>query len=127
MAKSKYESNVQPKLQLVKEWAQNGLTEKQIAKNLGISRDTLNEYKKKYPDFSDLLKKGKEVSDEEVENALYKAALGGNITAQIFWLKNRRPEKWRDKPDTDKKEAIEIIVKKEIIDLRGDSVKYVDD
>ena len=35
--------------------------------------------------------------DFEVENALYKSAIGGNVTAQIFWLKNRRKQQWRDK------------------------------
>ena len=39
--------------------------------------------------------------DFEVENALLKSAIDGNTTAQIFWLKNRRPDKWRDKPVED--------------------------
>ena len=37
--------------------------------------------------------------DYEVENALLAKALGGDVTAMIFWLKNRRPDKWRDKPE----------------------------
>ena len=125
-------------------WARDGLTDEQIAHNMGISRQTLNEWKKKYPDISDALKKGKEVVDIQVENALLKRALGyryeevtkeerpmfdeagnavldenGNqifamqpikvvvkevqpdVTAQIFWLKNRRPDKWRDRKDID--------------------------
>ena len=123
MAKSKYEEFVLPKLTLVEGWARDGLTDKQIATNLGVAESTLNEYKKKYPEFSESLKKGKEVVDYEVENALLKRALGykynevtieeaddGSIrrktvtkevipdtTAQIFWLKNRKPNKWRDK------------------------------
>lgn len=82
------------------------------------------EWKKAYAEIADALKKGKEVADIEVENALYKRALGydfeetkveveangkkkitnitrhiaPDVTAQIFWLKNRRPDKWRDKP-----------------------------
>jgi hypothetical protein len=35
-------------------------------------------------------------SDDRVEESLYRNALGGNTTAQIFWLKNRRPDRWRD-------------------------------
>lgn len=123
MAKSKYEEFVLPKLTLVEGWARDGLTDKQIADNLGISKDTFYKYKNRYTDFSDSLKKGKEVVDYEVENALLKRALGykynevtieeaddGSIrrktvtkevipdtTAQIFWLKNRKPNKWRDK------------------------------
>ncbi len=101
MAKSKWE-HVKDKLVLIEGWAREGLTDIQIAENLGISKDTFYEYKKRYPDFSDSLKKGKEIIDYEVENALLKNALDGNITAQIFWLKNRRPDKWKDKIDTNK-------------------------
>lgn len=75
MAKSKWEQ-VKDKLVLVEGWARDGLTDIQIAENLGISKDTFYEYKKKYTDFSDSLKRGKEVVDYEVENALLKRALG---------------------------------------------------
>lgn len=101
MAKSKWKQ-VKDKLILVEGWARDGLTDEQIANNLGISKDTFYQYKKKYPDFSDSLKKGKEYIDYEVENALLKSALSGNTTAQIFWLKNRKPDKWKDKIDTNK-------------------------
>lgn len=101
MAKSKWEQ-VKDKLILVEGWARDGLTDEQIADNLGISKDTFYSYKKKYSDFSDALKKGKEVVDYEVENALLQNALNGNITAQIFWLKNRKPDKWKDKIESNK-------------------------
>lgn len=80
------------------------MTDEQIAKNIGITVSTFYEWKKKYSEISESLKKGKEVVDYEVENALLSSALGGNTTAQIFWLKNRRPDKWRDKQkeETDK-------------------------
>lgn len=98
MAKGKYKEWLEPDgLLLISAWARDGLTDEQIADNMGVSRSTLNEWKKKYPDISDTLKRGKEVVDIEVENALYRAALDGNITAIIFWLKNRQPQKWRDK------------------------------
>ncbi len=45
---------------------------------------------------------GGDYYDYQVENALLNKALGGDTTAQIFWLKNRRPDKWRDKPSGDK-------------------------
>ena len=76
MAKSKWETHVKDKLILVEAWARNGLTDEQIAKNLGISKDTFYKYKKEHTDFSDSLKRGKEVIDIEVENALLKRALG---------------------------------------------------
>lgn len=95
---NKYETHVAPRFEEIQDWVRNGATDEVIAKKLGISRDSLYEYKKQFPDFSDLLKKNKEYVDLQVENALLKSALNGNITAQIFWLKNRCPEKWRDKP-----------------------------
>ncbi len=100
MAKGKYQKWLEPEnLILLEGWARDGLTDEQIAKKIGINRDTLNDWKKKYPVISDTLKKGKEVVDYQVENALLQSALDGNTTAQIFWLKNRRPDKWREKQD----------------------------
>lgn len=134
MAKGKYEYWLTPEgLIKLEGWARDGLTDEQIAKNIGISRETLNQWKNKYADISDTLKRGKEVVDYEVENALLKRALGytvkeekltkggevvelerevpGDVTAQIFWLKNRKPDAWRDRPEDNgnKEEAITII------------------
>ena len=101
MAKGVYKEWIQgDNLLLLQGWARDGLTDEQIAHNIGITTTTLYEWKKKYADFADVLKRTKEVVDREVENALYKAACEGNITAQIFWLKNRRPNDWRDKRET---------------------------
>lgn len=124
MAKGKYEYWLTPEgLIKLEGWARDGLTDEQIAKNIGISRETLNQWKNKYADISDTLKRGKEVVDYEVENALLKRALGytvkeekltkdgcvvelerevpGDVTAQIFWLKNRKPDAWRDKRENE--------------------------
>lgn len=120
MAKGKYaEWLTDEGLLKIEGWARDGLTDEQIAHNMNISRQTLNEWKRKYPSISDTLKKGKEVIDRQVENALLKRALGyrydevtyedgvetkrvtkevqPDVTAQIFWLKNRKPNEWRDK------------------------------
>lgn len=124
MAKGKFHKWTEPEgLTLIQGWARNGLSKEQIAHNMGICRDTLNEWEKRFSDISDALKKGKEVVDLEVENALLKRALGYEYTEQrievsekhgkkviqitkhiapdttalIFWLKNRMPDKWRDK------------------------------
>lgn len=105
-------------------WARDGLINEQIATNMGISRSTLNAWCDKYPDISNALKRGKEVVDRQVENALLKRALGyeyeevseeydengmlakkkvtkkqvvPDTTAQIFWLKNRKRAEWRDR------------------------------
>jgi hypothetical protein len=98
MAGKKYEYWLTEEgLALLLGWARDGLADRQIAGNMGISRDTLNEWKKRYSDISDTLKKGKEVADRQVENALFEKAIGGDTTAIIFWLKNRKPKEWRDR------------------------------
>lgn len=81
-------------------WARDGLTDIQIAKNMGISYSTFKDWKSKYPALSTALKETKDVVDRQVENALYQNAMNGNITAQIFWLKNRKPKYWRDRVET---------------------------
>ena len=111
------------KLKLLEGWARNGLTNEQIAKNIGVNPKTIYDWMNKEPKIKQALKKGKEVVDLEVENALFKRAIGytitimeqkidkdgmvhdvirdvhvpGDVTAQIFWLKNRKKHDWRDK------------------------------
>jgi predicted DNA-binding protein (UPF0251 family) len=63
-------------LEQIEKWARLGLSDRQIAKNMGIGRSTFYEWKKKYKDISDTLDKGKAIVNEEVENALLKKALG---------------------------------------------------
>lgn len=119
MAKGKYQQWLTTYgLLKIQGWARDGLTDEQIAHNMGIAYSTLRVWKDKYQTLSATLKKGKEVVDLEVENALLKRALGytyeekhvenGQVkkiitkevvpdtTAQIFWLKNRKPKYWRD-------------------------------
>ena len=134
MAKGKYEYWLSPDgLLLLEAYARAGLTDEQIAKNLDITPSTLYEWKRRYSEISEALKKGKEVVDIEVENALLKRALGysyeekkvevseegtkvtktikevvPDTTAQIFWLKNRRPEQWRDKQDIEHSGAVNV-------------------
>lgn len=117
MAKSKWEE-VKEKLVLIEGWAREGFTNKQIAEKLGINPDTLYQYQKKYPEFSETLKKGKEVVDYQVENALLKSALEGNITAQIFWLKNRKPQQWKDKVEKEEKQENLNNVKSVLIKIK---------
>lgn len=120
-------------------WARDGLIDKQIAHNMGVSYTSLREWKNQFPAIAEALRKGKEVVDREVENALFKSAIGytqtirkpvkvkivdydpetgrkiretetwkaveeeihvpPQVTAQIFWLKNRKPDQWREKND----------------------------
>lgn len=82
---------------LLEGWARDGLSMEQIAKNMGISKPTLYTWQEQSSDIFNALKKGKEVSDYMVENALFASAISGNVVAQIFWLKNRKSEAWQDK------------------------------
>ena len=88
-------------LLLIEGWARSGLTDEQIAENMGITARTLYRWKNTEDRICQVLKKNKEIADFKVENALYESALGGNVTAMIFWLKNRKPDKWRDKVSAD--------------------------
>lgn len=112
-------------LEQVEKLAGYGLTDEEIGDFLGISHQTINTYKDKHPEFLESLKRGKVRSDTEVVKSLYKRAVGyeeddvyfcsyqGRVTkvpykkriipdvvAQIFWLKNRRRQDWREKDDT---------------------------
>lgn len=108
------------------QFARDGLTEDQIAGRLGIGRTTLFEWRQRYPDFANALKEQKAVIDSKVERSLFERAMGyeyeeeevtalrdrkgesiarikrtkkrvpPDVTAQIFWLKNRQPARWRD-------------------------------
>lgn len=112
VAKGKYEYWITPEgLTLVEGWARDGLTDEQIAHNMGIAYSTLRKWRDTYEALSAALKKGKEVVDFEVENALFKNAIGGDTTAQIFWLKNRRPGKWRDKQNIEVSRPIDDTIK----------------
>lgn len=75
MAKSKI-GEVLKKLKDIEEWASMGLSEMQIACNLGISRASLENYKKANLDILNSLKRGKNQADFKVENALYKKSTG---------------------------------------------------
>lgn len=111
MAKGKYEYWLTPEgLLKLEGWARDGLTDEQISKNMRINVATLYDWKKKYSEISEALKKGKEVVDFQVENALLKSAMSGNVTAQIFWLKNRKPDKWKDKREEEPQETGGVVI-----------------
>ncbi len=127
----------------IKGWARDGLTDAQIAVNIGVSYTTFKGWMKNYPPILTALKEGKAPVDTEAEDALIKLAMGHtvtvrkpiklkevqegkikgqegrgriekerieyadeevyvppNATALIFWLKNRKPELWRDKRES---------------------------
>lgn len=63
-------------------WARDGLSNEQIAKNMGINVSTLYDWQKKYGEFAEALKKSKEIADRQVENALFKSCLDRVITVK---------------------------------------------
>lgn len=130
----------------VQGWARDGLTDVQICQNMGISVSSMCDWKNRFPQFLEAIKKGREPVDVQVENALLKSALGHTVTlkkpikvkmekqlagkgkiveerieyaeeqiyippqaaSQIFWLKNRKPEKWRDRPQAGANEEVTV-------------------
>ena len=75
--------------------ARNGLTANEIAAELGATYRTLKRWQNRYPELADALEDGRELADARVEDSLYKRACGGDTTACIFWLCNRRKDSWR--------------------------------
>lgn len=149
MAKGKYKDWLtEDALLLLSAWARDGATDREIAEKMGIAESTLYDWKNKYKEISEALKKNKELADIEIENALYKKALGfketvkkpirvkhieyvdgkrdreheevvqaeeevyipPDVAAQGFWLKNRQPSKWRDRPADDGKADMKVIL-----------------
>jgi hypothetical protein len=114
-------------LSQVERWKRHGLSNEQIAKNIGISEQTFYNWKDKHVEFFEAIKKGREVIVCELENALIKRAKGYEIeevvflpergggvtekhnvkhippdtTALIFALKNMAHENWRDRKETE--------------------------
>lgn len=111
----------QEKIVRIQGWARDGLSDEQIATNIGITRQTLYKWRKSNELIDKAMKIGKDVADRQVENAMFKSAVGHtykedvvtndgrvvtvskyskpNVTAQIFWLKNRKTDTWRDKTE----------------------------
>lgn len=134
-------------LLLIEGWARDGLTIDQIAHNMGINDSTLYAWKSKHKELDDALKRGKDVVDREVENALYKRAMGykytettviidskgqqsvktvdkevpPDVTAQIFWLKNRKPGEWRDKRDVEMSGVTAVQIIDDISDINAEA------
>lgn len=116
-------------LELLECWSRDGYTLQDIAERIGINRATLDQWRKVYPEIALALKKGREIIDYKVENALLKSALGyktkevkvttvmrfgkviettkdvtnkevaPNVSAINMWLTNRLPDKWKKNRD----------------------------
>lgn len=78
--KSKYDTHVAPRLQEIEWWCREGLTEIEICKRLDVAESTFNNYKREFSELMESLKKGKEIADYQVEDALFKRAVGYEYT-----------------------------------------------
>lgn len=118
-------------LVLLAGWARAGLTYDQIAQNIGISVNTLLNWRRKNETIREALRINKAIADCHVENAMYKSAIGfyykeqvvtnkgevvwvekferPNTTAQIFYLKNRKPDVWTDRREIKHEAKIENV------------------
>jgi hypothetical protein len=104
-------------LEKVEVIASMGLIDEEIAIILDISPRTLNYWKKTNPDFLQSLKRGKLKADFQITQSLYHKAKGGDTTAQIFWLKNRRPDLWKDRQDHTGK--FDLIIRHSMVALKN--------
>ena len=96
---------------LIEGMARDGLTDEQMARKMGISVSTFYEWNNRFSEFSEALKKGRAPIDYEVENKLLELCRSGDKTAIIFWLKNRRPDLWKDRRDKEDSTDKTIVIK----------------
>lgn len=91
----------------------NGASKASAAAACGVSRQLIWEYGKENKDFAFEEFDAKQVAIESVEGALHKSAVGGNTTAQIFYLKNRAPDRWTDVYDDVLRDRLKAEAKEE--------------
>ena len=84
-------------LEQVENLASRGLGTTQIARAMGVSWNTIDRNRKRLGEFEDALKRGQAKGLAQVTNSLFTSATDGNVTAQIFYLKNQDPKTWKDR------------------------------
>ena len=114
MARGKFEYwRTKDGLLQIAAWARDGLIDEQIAHNMGIRRSTLSEWKKRFSDIADALKKNKNIVDIEVENALYKRAVGYEYTEKTIEIDDDGKEYFRKKMPITHEECLELFKKRD--------------
>ena len=98
--RNRYGTYVEPNLEKIPQWRRNGLTEKQVAKKLGIAYSTLRKYIDEHPALSAAIKKGKEDLVENLKDSLYKRALGYEFEEQKVLIE--KDEQGREKRKVEK-------------------------
>lgn len=107
-----------------------GYTDKELASLLSLTEQTVNNYKKLFPQFFESIKTGKAIANGKVESGLYQRAIGYSFpsvhilrngekipvikhvppdpAAAKFWLTNRERERWQEKIDHEVKGSVNI-------------------
>jgi len=146
---SKFSKEIKRQLEIL---ASKGWTDEESAELLGITRQTLHNWRKSNKKFFDAIKAAKEAADKSVERSLYERACGYSCpetkpqwvqdkdggrweyaelvkhyppdpTSMIFWLKNRQPERWRDKQDVEHSGGQSLNIQVEFVDAGADTSK----
>jgi hypothetical protein len=123
-------------LPVVRACATFGATAEEIANYLNIPWGSFKRWVYAESELREALKRGRGASDERVEDSLYRMALGANgqppnVTAAIFYLKNRRPDRWRDVQNIQANVDLQYIIsdrpmtEQEWIEARADRAKVV--
>ena len=128
---------------IAKAAARFGAIEEEIADELGINRETFHNWKKAYPELANAIKAAKEISDAAVEKSLYQRANGyshpavkafmrrdgeivehhyieyypPDVTACCFWLKNRRPDRWRDVQNIEAQHGLYVMAERPLSEI----------
>lgn len=76
MAKGKYHSHVEPKLDLIESWRQKGESEENIADKLHVAYSTFRVYRDKYPALAAVLAVSREKLVAKIKKSLWKEAIG---------------------------------------------------
>ena len=138
-----YDGELENKLKLIHGWSVRGVSNDKIASNLGMCRSAFYNMMSKHEDVRKAVSLGKEVADIMVEDALFKRACGytavektttyndeglkvgeivktkdipPEVSAQIFWLKNRAATRWRDKVVEEEDTSVPSAVQIEFVD-----------
>ena len=106
---NKYECCVKPRFALIREVLLEGGGLSEAARRLGVSATSLRRYRGEHPELAELFRECAEAADDRVEAALLRRATGyevddgrprhipPDVKAAVFWLKNRRPKRWRER------------------------------
>ena len=108
-------------LERVEELASRGLSLKQLAIALGVNLKTIQKHKKINQELQAAIDLGRAKGLAEVSNSLFESATGGNVTAQIFYLKNRSPDDWRDRFEN------KVDIKADVTALHLDAMRQISD